>query len=313
MKHKIYFFFLLCTILFFSCNTDVKEFTYIHFQMQFDETQERLNNLGEPSTVPAGNATQTPLMHKMSVHYIELVPDEFTPYKDGLIIYKAFETFDGGQLSIDFDSSVVVGENTDVFSANVNKITPGTYKYIRVSLAYQNYDVDFNVVNIPTIGDLNGQSGTIASFIGFRTYIRQLTVNSLTTDIYANKDQGFWAFETQLTEPYSAYNAIYTGQAPAGATTVVNPLHATAPVPSGSCVITGKFAEPLVITGDENDDETLQDLFVTLSFSINESFEWTDTNANGQWDIDATSTSATEQVVDMGVRGLIPSWEWRDN
>lgn len=281
--------------------------------MQFDETQERLNNLGEPSTVPAGNATQTPLMHTMSVHYIELVPDEFTPYKDGLIVYKAFETFDGGALSIDFDSAVVVGENTDVFLANVNKITPGTYKYIRVSLAYQNYDVDFNVVNIPTIGDLNNQSGTIASFIGFRTYIRQLTVNALSTDIYANKDQGFWAFETLLTAPYSAYNAIYTGQAPAGATTVVNPLHATAPVPAGSCVITGKFAEPLVITGDENDDETLQDLFVTLSFSTNQSFEWTDTNANGQWDIDATNTTATEQVVDMGVRGLIPNWEWREN
>jgi hypothetical protein len=314
MLRKIYLplttvFLLICVA---SCDKDVKEFTYLQFALQFDETQERLNNLGEPSTLPPGNAAITPVMHSMSVHYIELVPDAYTLYKEGQIIYKAPETMDGGQLSIDFDSSLITDENTSFYKVNINKIAPGTYQYVRASLAYQNYDVQFNILNIPTVGDLLNQTGTVASFVGYRTYIRQLSVNQLSTDIYADKDQGFWAFETLLSEPYNAYNAIYTGQAPAGATTVVNPLHDTAPIPPGSCVVTGKFAEPLVITGDESDDAIQEDLVITLSFSTNQSFEWVDLNANSAWDIDAADASLTEQIVDMGVRGLIPIWEWKE-
>ena len=102
------------------------------------------------------------------------------------------------------------------------------------------------------------------------------------------------------------YNAIYTGQSPAGATTVVNPIDATSPVPAGSCVITGAFSEPLIINGDETGE-----LYISLSFSNNQSFEWVDTNGNGQWDIDATNPENTESVTDMGLRGMIPSWEWK--
>jgi len=41
---------------------------------------------------------------------------------------------------------------------------------------------------------------------------------------------------------------------------------------------------------------------VTLSFSTNTSFEWTEVNDDGKYE-----PSAGEQVVDMGLRGLIPS------
>jgi hypothetical protein len=59
-----------------------------------------------------------------------------------------------------------------------------------------------------------------------------------------------------------------------------------------------------VVTGAETEDIT-----VTLSFSINQSFEWVDNNGNGQLDIYADGVTAPEKIVDMGLRGLIPEWE----
>ena len=65
-------------------------------------------------------------------------------------------------------------------------------------------------------------------------------------------------------------------------------------------MVTGNFETPLVITGNETDD-----LVLDMSLSINKSFEWIDTNDNGLWDVDES-----ESVVDMGLRGLVPSYEW---
>jgi len=298
---------IVCIVLFASCNKDVKTFNDIHFSFGFDETQIRLDNLGNPATLPAGHAAQTPVMRLLSVHYIEMTPDAFTPFGDGSILYKAVETAEGGQTAIDFDSSNVSGEGADFVQINLARLPAGTYHYIRASVAYQNYDISYNILNIPTVGDLYDQTGTVASFIGYRTYIRNLTVSNLSIPVNANKAQGYWGFETHFTDVLEPYNAIYTGQAPEGATTVVNPIDDTSPIPAGSCVITGEFSEPLVITGDETGE-----LYITMSFSINQSFEWTDTNLNGEWDIDATNAANTEVIADMGLRGMIPSWEWKE-
>ena len=121
----------------------------------------------------------------------------------------------------------------------------------------------------------------------------------------SGKKQGFWAFETNLTAPYDSYNQLSSGDAPAGATTVVNPLAATSPIPAGSCVVTGKLLTPLVVTGKET-----QNVSVTLAFSVNKSLEWVDTNGNGQLDWYADPSKGTnERIVDMGLRGLIPTWK----
>ncbi|HET8963867.1 MAG TPA: hypothetical protein VFM99_08215, partial [Chitinophagales bacterium] len=91
-------------------------------------------------------------------------------------------------------------------------------------------------------------------------------------------------------------------------TTCVNPIAATSPLPIGSGVITGKLTEPLVI-----DEETkTQNLTITLSFSTNNSFEWADANANGLWDVDAVNPALTEQVVDMGLRGMIATFQFNE-
>lgn len=85
-----------------------------------------------------------------------------------------------------------------------------------------------------------------------------------------------------------------SAQAPAGATTVPNPLAGSSPIPAGSCVVTGPFTGALTITGNET-----KDVVVTVSLSINKSFEWKDTKANGKFD-----AREGETVVDMGIRGL---------
>ena len=144
----------------------------------------------------------------------------------------------------------------------------------------------------------------MASFVGFNTYISNLTPAQKTLAVNDDKKQGFWAFETSFTSPYYIYNSIISGEAPAAATTVVNPIFQSSPIPAGSCVVTGKFVEPLVITGKETSD-----IKVVLSFSINNSFEWEDSNANGQLDFDASDPSKNEPIVDMGLRGLEPTWE----
>lgn len=306
MKRIILLLGISLSIVMVSCNKDVKTFNDIHFSFLFDPSQERLDNFGEPAAIPSGNGAQTPVMNLLSVHYIELSPSENTLFGEGAVLYYAAETEAGGAKAIDFDSSNVSAENTDFLKIDLDRLPPGTYNYIRASVAYQNYDITYNVLNIPGYGDLYDQTGTVASFIGYNTYIRDLTVSNLTIPVNANKLQGFWGFETHFSGPLAAYNAIYTGQAPEGATTVVNPIAATSPIPAGSCVITGKFDEPLVIKGDETEE-----LFIYMSFSINQSFEWTDSNSNGKWDVDATNSDLTEVIVDMGLRGMVPSWEWK--
>lgn len=272
------------------------------FKLKFDPNQERLNNIGQPSGIPTGHAAQTPEFRQMSLHYIELAPSALTLLGAGAIVYKGEETTKGGENAVDFDKVAKAGNNEVIKAVELKNIPPGTYEWIRASVTYQNYDIKFNLNDIDFVGDLKQQKGTVASFVGFNTYITNITPRTKTLSVNDDKKQGFWAFETNFTNPYSAYNQVTSGEAPAGATTVVNPLFATSPVPQGSCVVTGKFAQPLVITGNEKEDLT-----VLLSFSVNNSFEWVDDNNNGQLDFYANGTTPNEKIVDMGLRGLIPS------
>ena len=255
----------------------------VNFKFRFDPTQERLNNLGQPAAVPSGNAGQNPQFNGMSAHYVELSSGAFVPVGGGQVLYKSEETTTGGDTAIVFEKEVIVGEDEVFLSVPISQITPGSYPYLRVSLAYQNFDVEFDA-NVG-FGN-NSYTGTLASFVGYNTYISTFKVKDSTVAINSNKLQGFWAFETIYT--------LNQGQAPA--TTVPNPLFATSPIPAGSCLVTGEFTQDLVITGEETEDIT-----VVVSISTNKSFEWEDNNSNDRWD-----PLAGEPVVDMGVRGLIP-------
>jgi hypothetical protein len=273
------------------------------FEYQFDAQQTRLNNIGQPAQIPTGHAALTPDFRSMSVHYIELAPNALTQLGKGQILYKGAETTKGGEMAVDFDNAPNLAAGAQFAEVDLSQLVPGTYEWVRVSVTYQNYDIRFSFTDGSTV--LADQLASVSSFVGFNTYISSVKPYQLPLEVNANRKQGFWGVETRLSGALSAFNKVTSGQAPAGATTVVNPLFATAPVPAGSCVVTGKFAQPLIITGNETGK-----LLVSLSFSVNKSFEWKDLNGDGKWDINK-DVSKTEQVVDMGLRGMIPSWQWK--
>lgn len=281
---KIYCY--VAAIFIFGCSSDDNNSSApaepnLIIKLKFDPNQQRLGNLGEPVSVAPGNAAQSPSINRMSANYIELAPSAITALGAGEVIFEGEETTSGGALAIDFQSSIFAGNDDTFLTIPLSEVSPGIYEWVRVSLAYQEGEIDLLV---------NGMdiTGTLGSFVGYNSYITSFDLNGSTIDVNANRAQGFWAFE--------ALGFTSQGQAPPGATTVPNPLFATSPIPQGSCVVTGEFENSFSITGNETEDVVL-----TLSFSINNSFEWTEVNNDGKYE-----PEAGEQVVDMGLRGLIP-------
>lgn len=258
----------------------------VNFTFKFDSTQVRLNALGQPTPMPAGNAGQSPRFNTMSAHYVELAPSAFTALGAGAILYKAPQVTTGGATAIDFTNSKFAANNQTFLSVPIKSFAAGTYNWLRVSLAYQNYNIYMNAL---------GQTidATLASFIGFNTYLGSFKVKDSTVVVNANKLQGYWGLEGKV----FGVGFLNTGQAPTGATTVPNPLFASSPIPAGSCLVTAQFAIPLVITGNETSD-----INIIVSLSTNKSFEWIDVDNNGTYD-----PNNGDQVIDMGVRGMIPT------
>jgi hypothetical protein len=253
-------------------------------KFRFDSTQVRLNNLGGASTVPAGRGAQSPRFNRMSAHYVEFAPTATTQLGQGDVVYFAPETTMGGANAIDHDLGLNVADGQAFVNIPLSDLGPGTYQWLRVSLAYQNYDVRFYYNDV-------GYLGTIASFIGYNTYISSFLVHDSTVTVNANKPQGYWAFEVQ--DP-PIPTPVTEGQAPG--TTVVNPIFNTSPIPAGSCVVTGAFQAPVTITGNET-----ADVVITVSLSTNKSFEWTELDGDNKFE-----PVNGETVVDMGIRGMLP-------
>ena len=287
----------LCNIL-ISCQKDSSgalSTAKLVFVFRFDSTQVRLNNIGQSEPIPAGNAGQSPRFNNMSAHYVELAPNMLTGLGKGTVLYMAPETTSGGTRAIDFEKSKPVANGETFLSLPLKDITPGEYEWLRLSLAYQNYDISYHIDTVIAgtriRQDLNG---TVASFIGYNTYLKNFMIKSQSIPVNGNRKQGYWGFETMVP---GAGTTTLTGQAPEGSTTVVNPLFATSPVPQGSCVVTAAFAPgKLKITGKET-----ADIVVEVVLSTNKSFEWKEVVQDNKWE-----PGKGEQVVDMGIRGMIP-------
>ncbi len=255
--------------------------TNVIFKIKFDSTLPRLDNLGNPSSIPLGNAAQTPDFNKISAHYIEFAPTMYTALGEGTVVYMGEQTTAGGSTAVDFSQAVLSGNDEIFLTVPLHDITPGTYEWVRVSLTYQNYDIDY-------LYSGTDYTGSLASFVGFNTYITSYDLNGETVAINGNKLQGYWGFET--------FGTVYEGQSEG--TTVPNPIASTSPIPAGSCVVTGAFPQALTISGKEKDD-----IVITLNLSINQSFEWKDLNGDGKYE-----PTAGDTVVDMGLRGLYPEY-----
>ena len=286
-KFVVLFTLIVGAFAFFSCedSDDVSEEPYLIVKFQFDPNQVRLNNLGQPATIPSGHAAQSPDFSKISAHYFELAPTAYTQLGNGAILYHADETTAGGAVAIDFSKAVVVGEGEAFLRIPLSQVAQGNYEYVRVSLAYQEYTISVRNAGTDYLGKL-------ASFVGYNSYITTHSIGNNSFPVNANRLQGYWAFALN-DFPYAT-----SGQAPAGATTVPNPIAATSPIPAGSCVVTGKFAQNLIINGNET-----RNVVITLSLSSNNSFEWQEVTSDGKYE-----PSIGENVVDMGLRGLIPSY-----
>lgn len=259
------------------------------FKFVFDAEAPRLNNLGQPAEIPEGHAAQSPTFNRIGAHYIELAPSGLTALGAGDVLYTGPETDAGGATALDFDQSIVKSGGEEFIRIPISSVEPGTYQWIRVSLSYQNYDIAY------TFGG-NNYTGTVASFIGYNTYISAYQIDAESIVVNDDKLQGYWGFET--TSFFGTTTT--TGQAPEGATTVPNPLFDTAPIEPGSCVVTGPFENALTITGNESED-----IEITLTLSTNNSFEWTEVSEDGLYEpLDDQFQPTGEVPVDMGVRGM---------
>jgi len=289
MKIKLFIAAILLFVLgICSCekDDDVKAEPMLIVRFRFDKGQERLNNVGKPAAIISGNAAQTPDFNVISAHYLEFAPTSKTKLGSGEILYNGEETNAGGENAIDFGLAKVVGEGETFLKIPLSKIKNGSYEWVRVSVAYQNYNI-----SVRNAG--SDYTGTLSGFTGFNTYISSFDIGNALFNINANKKQGYWAFRLD-DNPYST-----EGQAPEGLTTVPNPISKTSPVSPGSGIVTGKFANKFTVTGNET-----QNILVTLSMSVNKSFEWHEVNPDGKYE-----PSIGENVVDMGIRGLKPSFE----
>ncbi len=328
---------IITIIAFASCKKDTKTSAtttppattpapQLRFVFKFDSTQVRLNDSGNVAVLPATHRAQCPHFNGMSVHHIEMAQTNTTAVGFGAVLYTTPTTsvnvtpytVTSGTThatysdAIIFNDETVVGDGTQFFSIPLSQVTAGTYPYLRISVAYQNYDIRYailpNTPVSPTYTTPNSTyytTGTIASFIGYNTYINSYKIKTQTVTVDSAKQQGYWGFESA---PYvipgiGTYTVPYSkGQAPQGATTVVNPLFASSSVPPGSCLVTGQFVspsgtyEPLIITGHETSD-----IIVTVSMSTNNSFEWTENTSDNNF-----NPVNGDVVVDMGVRGMKP-------
>lgn len=264
------------------------------FVFTFDTTATRLDNLGQPSPIPAGNAGQHPDFQYLAAHYVELIPWPYTQLGEGEVLYMSPQVTTGGDSAIDFASLLLAAEGDTFLSVPMKDIEVGNYSYIRISVAYQQYKIDVRIDTTistnPPIG-YNGFINTeVFSYLGFNNYIQYALPNQQ-MPVFGNRLQGFFGIETEPIQALGGYQISDTGSALQ--TTVVNPLAATSPIPAGSCLVTGEITG-LNITGNET-----QDKVVEVRVSINNSFEWTDPNGNGWYE-----PLKGEQVVDMGLRGL---------
>lgn len=297
MTNKFLNFLLLICFAFLACNDNddknnpENEFKLI-FKFQLDSTQVRLNNLGQAVSIPQGRAGQSPRFNGISAHYIEMAPTDFTQIGEGAVLFHQEETQQGGARAILHSAASIKKDGEVFFEIPLRQVPVGVYKWLRVSLAYQNYDITMHIdTNISGFPINQNFDATIASFVGFNTFINSFKIKTTDIQVNQNKKQGFWAFETQ------AFSQFFVDTGSALVTTVPNPIFATSPMPEGSCLVTGKFENQLLnITGNETKDIT-----ILVSLSVNQSFEWQDNNSNGLFE-----PLKGEKVVDMGLRGLIP-------
>src|ERR1700758_1718635 len=160
---------LLVLAAFASCKKDTTNNTTtttppaqpkLKFVFKFDSTQIRYNSAGVATNVPAGHQAQCPHFNGMSAHYIEMTQNNFTAVGAGTVLYttpttpcspvtvwnSSHTTSQTYTDAINFNQETVVGDGQQFFSIPLSQVAAGTYPYVRISVAYQNYDIKYGVL-----------------------------------------------------------------------------------------------------------------------------------------------------------------------
>lgn len=294
---------LMTAVMVFLIGCKKQNSASIHFKIKFDPLQERLNGVGFPTGIGSGNAAQSPVMNSIGINVLELLNNSFTQNGKGAILLNTPNKTSEGFDAIDFSQVKMVKEGEIFLSVPIKDVAPGKCEWLRTSIAYQNFDVKMNVLNIPFVGNLLDERGALATFLGHNSYITKYKVAEKEDVINGVKKQGYWRFETKFNPAFVTLNTTYSGYIPAGNITFVNPIAQTSPTLVSLSSITGRFDTPLSISGAETEDIT-----IVMTLSTNNSFEWEESiNRNGKWDINAQANSGqptVEKIIDVGLRSL---------
>jgi hypothetical protein len=164
-------------------------------------------------------------------------------------------------------------------------------------LAYQNYDIKYYLDTVISGITIKQEfPGTTASFIGYKTYIKNLTIKTQTLPVNANKVQGFWALKQPLIILVLITLSLHQDKRPGCHNSSQPDLRYITNTGRVLCCYGCIYSRKLKITGTETSD-----IVIEVSLSTNKSFEWTEVVNDGRWE-----PGKGEQVVDMGIRGMIP-------
>ncbi len=268
---------------------------HLIFVINTDSSIFRLDSIGQIALLPAGHRAQSPRMNKFFVHYIELARD-FDSLGQGKVIFKADETTAGGNPSIDFSKAVLTANNQMAFSLPLTKIPLGTYKWLRLGVAYQNFDIKIKQ------GASHGVA-TYGSFLSSSVFVNTCKLKTLSLSPTAgagNIGCGYYMIEQRVGGNISGAEGKLTDTL----ITQVNPMPYS-PVPKGKGIITCAFGSALgqlmPLTIDWNSSKNL---VIRIKLSTNQSFEWKESGNDNWFEPDAGDT-----LKDIGFRGMEAAWK----
>jgi hypothetical protein len=241
------------------------EFTNLRVVIQFDSTQERLDNYGNIAPIPVGHAAQSPTNNSVLIKAIKFLKDSTSGYDSGTEVY------------YNSDNSLASGASyydTQISSPDA----PGTFKFIRIYFYHQKFNINFR-----QNGNLH--SGRVLSFLwpfDFN-YSYQIQDSTILTDSVTEK--GEWYLES------SDLPSILHGTVPYSPTGP-NVLFYSYGVPIQQYIVTCPISPNLFL--DRPDSKT-----ITISISTNHSFEWIEHSDPAFFEPFNGDT-----IVDLGIRGI---------
>ena len=280
LKNPIFPLFVLSVIFLYSC--EPKEDGPIHdpyhplqpnlstlvIKFEFDSLQERLDNFGNPSTLPANHQAVSTNFNSILIKMIELLKDSSEGYEDGTIIF--FNT-----------SSVGMTVNDSLWRYLSNTQAPGLYKWMRVYFYYQNFEIPCKV---------NGNlfDGTLLSLLDPDQVFPSYTLMDST--IYGDSlmQGGSWFLELHT----SGLDTLVRGQISQGQVTMPNFLHYSWPVPQDKYVVTFPITSDMEFTRPGYKE-------IVISISTNNNFEWIDHS-----DPNYFEPFDGDSIYDFGISGI---------